>query len=149
MIYLLILLVIAVDQATKYWAINTLQYIGEIPIIQNIFHLTFVRNFGAAFGIFPNQKLFFIITKSIAIIGFSLFLYKNRKIHKALKVGILFIISGAAGNLIDRIRFGFVIDFFDFRVWPVFNIADMSVVVGAMLVSYVILRYDSITPKEL
>ncbi|SCX86777.1 signal peptidase II [Alkaliphilus peptidifermentans] len=149
MIYILILIVIALDQITKYWAINSLQYIGEIPIIQNVFHLTYVENIGAAFGILPNQRLFFIIAKLIAVIGLLIFLYKNKEMHSILRIGILFIIAGAVGNLIDRVRFGYVVDFFDFRIWPVFNIADMSIILGAILVSYIILRYDSIKPKEL
>ncbi len=141
---IIILLVLALDLLTKYWAVNKLQEVGSIPVIQNIFHLTYVENRGAAFGMFQNQRLFFIIMTTIVVGGVLLFMYKNKNMHLLLKISLSLVISGAIGNFIDRIRLGYVIDFFDFRIWPVFNIADCAIVIGAILTSYMILKYDSI-----
>ncbi|MBM7614529.1 signal peptidase II [Alkaliphilus hydrothermalis] len=145
---IIIIVVLALDQLSKLWAVNRLQALGSVPVIENIFHLTYVENRGAAFGMLQNQQLFFIITTSIIIVGALVFMYKNKRMHLSLKIGLNLVVAGAIGNFIDRIRLGFVVDFFDFRVWPVFNIADCAVVVGAIVISYVILKYDSITPEE-
>lgn len=108
----------------------------SIPVIENIFHLTYVRNYGAAFGFLVNQRFFFI-SITLIIIFVLLFIYKQM-----LKEGIMLQIAwglglgGAVGNLIDRVRLGYVIDFLDFRVWPVFNLADSAIVVAVSLFFY-------------
>lgn len=112
----------------------------SIPIIENIFHLTFVKNYGAAFGILPHQRLFFIAA-GICVTVLILFLYRRLdQDQRMLRDSLALILSGALGNLIDRIRFGYVVDLFDFRVWPVFNVADMAIVFGAVLLSWYVLR---------
>jgi len=149
LLYVIISLILILDQVSKLWVLNSLKPIGYIPIINNIFHLTYVENRGAAFGMLQNQKVFFIIATAIIVIGIIIFLRKYNNVYITMKWGFALIIGGAIGNLIDRIRFGFVVDFFDFRIWPVFNIADISIVIGAVLISYIIIRYDSFSPKEL
>ncbi|MFT9497014.1 signal peptidase II, partial [Anaerosolibacter sp.] len=114
----------------------------SIPIIHNIFHITYVHNYGAAFGILRNQKSFFIVMTLAVVIGTFFFLRTQEKVHPAMKFSLTLIIAGAIGNLIDRIQFGYVRDFFDFRVWPVFNIADMAIVCGATLLSYYMIIID-------
>ena len=141
MIYeLIIAILIGLDQLSKYWVLNYLQEIGSIPVIQNVFHLTYVENRGAAFGMFQNNQMIFVVVAIVASI-FGLYYLHTKKMHSIGKVGIMLIISGAIGNLIDRVRFGFVVDYFDFRIiWEyVFNVADVFVVVGtAMLCIYIL-----------
>lgn len=141
MIYeLIIAILIGLDQLSKYWVLNYLQEIGSIPVIQNVFHLTYVENRGAAFGMFQNNQMIFVVVAIVASI-FGLCYLHTKKMHSIGKVGIMLIISGAIGNLIDRVRLGFVVDYFDFRIiWEyVFNVADVFVVVGtAMLCIYIL-----------
>ena len=141
MIYeLIIAILIGLDQLSKYWVLNYLQEIGSIPVIQNVFHLTYVENRGAAFGMFQNNQMIFVVVAIVASI-FGLYYLHTKKMHSIGKVGIMLIISGAIGNLIDRVRLGFVVDYFDFRIiWEyVFNVADVFVVVGtAMLCIYIL-----------
>ena len=137
---LIIAILIGLDQLSKYWVLNYLQEIGSIPVIQNVFHLTYVENRGAAFGMFQNNQMIFVVVAIVASI-FGLYYLHTKKMHSIGKVGIMLIISGAIGNLIDRVRLGFVVDYFDFRIiWEyVFNVADVFVVVGtAMLCIYIL-----------
>ncbi|RDY24894.1 signal peptidase II [Romboutsia maritimum] len=141
MVYeLIIVLLIGIDQLSKWWALNYLQDALSIPVIQNVFHLTYVENRGAAFGMFQNNQIIFIIVALIASV-FGLYYLHTKKVSIISKMGIILIISGAIGNLIDRVRLGFVVDYFDFRVvWQyVFNIADIFVVLGTIFLCVYIL----------
>ncbi|MGM0471257.1 MAG: signal peptidase II [Bacillota bacterium] len=131
-----ILIILLLDQVTKLIIVNNFTLHQSVPIIKDIFHLTYVRNFGAAFGLFVDQRWFFIIITTI-IVGILLYFYKEAEqegliLQSALVLGL----SGSLGNLIDRIRLGYVIDFLDFRIWPVFNLADIAIVVGVSLFFY-------------
>ena len=150
MIYeLIIILLIGIDQISKLLALNYLKDIRSIPIIQNVFHLTYVEKRGAAFGMFQNNQIIFIIVALVASI-YGLYYLHTKKVDTVGKVGILLIISGAIGNLIDRVRLGFVVDYFDFRIiWEyVFNIADIFVVLGTILLCIYILFYDDNKEKQ-
>ena len=125
------------DQLTKYIVSQSIPLGGSIPIIKNIFHLTYVLNRGAAFGIFKNQVYFLIITAIVAVTFILINL--NRKKTPRIEIALSLILSGAVGNLIDRLRLGAVIDFLDFRIWPVFNIADTAITIGAILLAYSVL----------
>ena len=129
-VYLIGLLVLFFDQLTKFWVQNSMLPRDSIPLIPGVFHLTYVQNTGAAFGFLRGKTLFFIVV-AVLVLGFIIFLAPRLSREKPL-LGLVFglLLGGALGNLIDRIRFGYVIDFLDFRVWPVFNIADMAIVVG-------------------
>jgi signal peptidase II len=133
----LVICILIFDQLTKLIVIQKIPQGESIPIIKNIFHLTHVINRGAAFGIFKNQIYFFIIT-ALAAITFILINLRHRKSPR-FELALSLILSGAIGNLIDRLRLGAVIDFLDFRIWPVFNIADAAITIGAMLLAYSIL----------
>ncbi|WP_242860851.1 signal peptidase II [Defluviitalea phaphyphila] len=140
--FLLVSVLVFIDQLTKYIALNYLKSISTIPIIQNIFHLTFVENRGAAFGILQNKRWFFIIITFTILLGI-IYYYINlpkEKPYGFVRFSLILISSGAIGNLIDRIKLGYVIDFFDFRLinFPVFNIADIYVVIGTILLSSII-----------
>ena len=135
-----VLSAIALDMVTKYIAI-TIFKISELEIIKNILYFTYVENRGAAFGILQNQKIFFVIM-TVAVIGIIIaYILRKKPKNKLLLISLGCICGGGIGNLIDRIRFSYVVDFIDLRIinYPVFNIADCFVVVGAVLLSIYIL----------
>lgn len=145
MFYIIILGIIVIDQITKLIVNNSLSYGQSIPVINNIFHLTYVRNRGAGFGILQGQReLFILITILIITV---LFIYRHRtERNRYLDIAMGLIIGGALGNFIDRIRLHYVIDYLDFRIWPVFNIADSAVVVGVgILILYLWKSEDNST----
>lgn len=126
-------LVIIIDRFAKFLVFNNLLEGQSIGIVPKIFHITLVLNTGAAFGLFKERNQFFIV--SSFIVAALIFLYvifdKEKDIFKLSALGL--ILGGAIGNLIDRVLFGYIIDFLDFRVWPVFNIADSAITVGSAL----------------
>ncbi len=128
-----VFLVMLVDQVSKTYVISRMQPGDSLPLIPGIFHLTYVRNPGAAFGILAHQTTFFIVISllMIALIFFGRRFFSTRRIFLQLALSLQ--VGGALGNLIDRIRFGYVIDFLDFRIWPVFNFADVAMVAGMIL----------------
>lgn len=134
MYLIIIILIILLDQAIKYIVTSNMLLHESIPIINNIFHISYAQNFGASFSILQNQRFFLIVIGSVTIailIGVIIRYYK--RFDKVLLLSLSLIIGGAIGNLIDRIRLGYVVDFLDFRIWPVFNIADSSIVCGSFL----------------
>lgn len=136
--------VVALDQLTKALVMRSMVPGQSIPIIQDVFHLTYVLNPGAAFGILSNQRMFLLITGAVLIAATAYFYPLLKKSDAWLRLGATAILSGAVANLIDRAQTGYVVDFFDFRVWPVFNIADIAIVVGMGFMIYAILfRIDS------
>ena len=104
----------------------------SIPIIPPVFYLTYIENPGAAFGVMAHRTGFFIIT-TFFVIGITLFFYRKIVKSTLMQLEIGLIIGGSLGNLADRIRIGQVVDFLDFRIWPVFNFADTAIVIGVGL----------------
>lgn len=146
---ILFLAIIAVDQICKAKIIAAMVPGESIPILQNFFHLTYVLNPGAAFGILPNQRIFFLLTSGILLLLTLIFYPRLKKTDLLLKFGSICLVSGAVSNLIDRIQSGLVVDFIDFRVWPVFNIADVAIVLGMFVMVYAILfKMESAVPDE-
>lgn len=139
MSFLLFFGIIVLDQIVKL-AVKANMAPGEsIPLIPKIFHFTYVLNPGAAFGILENQRMFFIAA-GVCILFAALFFYPRLRGQSPwLRYGCMALLGGAAGNLIDRIYNGLVVDFLDFRVWPVFNIADIAIVSGVGCMLYAIL----------
>ena len=126
-------LVLALDRLTKILIYYTIAHAGPVKVIPNIFHITLVLNNGAAFGLFHNRNGFFI-SLSLIVISFIIFYIRKRRTpDKVISVSLGLILGGAVGNLIDRVFFGCVIDFLDFRIWPVFNIADSAISIGAAI----------------
>ncbi len=123
-------LVILFDQLSKLLVVNTMSLNQSIPVIPNVFHITYVHNFGAAFGLLAHRTGFFILVAVAVVLLLLAFLRYLPKEQKLLRAALVLQLGGAAGNLIDRVRVGYVIDFFDFRVWPVFNVADIAIVFG-------------------
>lgn len=131
-------LVIIVDQLSKFVIYQTLSPGESIPVVKGFFYITSVQNPGAAFGIFPNQYPFLIII-TLLTIGIILFYARNmHSLNLPGSVALGLILGGAIGNLIDRLARGQVIDFLDFRVWPVFNIADSAIVVGLIFLGLIL-----------
>ena len=141
-IYLSILtvfLVVLFDRLSKIFFSNILTEGESLPIIYKVMHMTLVHNTGIAFGLFKGQDFVFIVVPIIAIIllAYNIYYYKynNEKLSRLYIIAISLILGGAIGNLVDRIAYGYVIDFIDFRVWPVFNIADSAITIGAVIIA--------------
>lgn len=126
--------IIIIDQLTKYLVRINFEQGETLPIISDIVHLTYVRNWGAAFSMFENLKaVTIVIPLIILIISMTALIILKNRIPRLARVAVSMIIAGGISNLIDRIIFGYVTDMIDFRVFPVFNIADISVCVGCGL----------------
>jgi len=136
----IIMAVLLVDQGTKA-AVRMLMYQGEsIPVLPSVFHLTYIMNPGAAFGILPNQNVLFITTGLLLIAG-ALVVYRKLPAEKTiLKIALAMVLGGSLGNMADRLRLGKVVDFLDFRVWPVFNLADTAILIGVFLLAWELLK---------
>lgn len=148
------IIVLILDIVTKLVAIQNLQGVNTVPIWQDVFHFTYVENRGIAFGMFENARLFFIVATIVILVILSYLYIKTEYRTKWLKIGTALIYGGAIGNFIDRIARGFVVDFLDFRIinFPVFNVADIAVCVGAaMLVIHFFIsekRTEQVEKKE-
>ena len=127
--------VILLDQLTKQLAVDHLKPIDTFPIIPDALHLTYVTNYGAAFGMLADHRWVFLVISTVAIVLMAAYLYYKRDEHPLLGVAISFIIGGGIGNMIDRTLMGYVVDFVDFRLinFAVFNVADIFVCVGCGL----------------
>jgi len=129
-------LIIGFDQLTKFLVQANMQTGESFPVIANMFHITYILNAGAAFGILEHRTSFFVIIALVLVVAI-VYLYPRLPADELiLKWGTGALFGGAIGNLIDRIRIGYVIDFFDFRIWPIFNIADMCIVIGISCIIY-------------
>ena len=140
MVLFVVLFILSLDQLTKFLISRNFALNQPLAVIKGIFYITLVHNRGAAFGILRDQVWLFILISIIAI----LLIFFNLKKSEPLKVSLYtislsLILAGGLGNLIDRIVYGYVVDFLDFRVWPVFNIADSAITIGAVLLGWQIL----------
>ena len=138
---LIAITVIILDQATKYWIMQSMRLHESIPVIPNLFSFTYIRNPGAAFGLLAGSSnafrtVFFGITSLFALALLGTILVRLPATDWVGQVSIAGILGGAVGNLIDRLRFGEVIDFLDVYVesyhWPAFNVADSAISVGVV-----------------
>jgi signal peptidase II len=137
---LIIAAVIILDQFTKFLVNTRLVPIGEYIVIPGLLEFTYVQNRGIAFGMFQDLRWFFVTVTSIIAIVVLIFIFKMFKKYFFYTICLSLIFGGAIGNIIDRIRFGYVTDFIHFSFFPpVFNIADSAVVVGAIALSIAIL----------
>lgn len=132
LIFSVAFLTVILDQLAKFLIRQNFQLGQSIPIIKNMFHLTYITNSGSAFGLFKGFNLFFILF-SIAVIG--IVIYSTKRINeneRALQLAVGLLLGGTMGNLIDRIFYSSVIDFLDLRIWPVFNVADSAVTISVI-----------------
>lgn len=143
-IFLIALLILIIDQLSKYIVLKSFQPEQSLPIIKGIFHISLVCNKGVAFGLFSGKgpNLIWILYLCVIIIAFVFIFYKEFfPKRKSCRILLSLILAGAVGNLIDRIRFGYVVDFLDFRIWPVFNVADSAITIGTVLLILQVLRH--------
>lgn len=145
-------LLILIDQMSKIWAVNTLGTGMDIQIWEGVFHLHYISNYGAAWGMLSGKQTFLIIFTSIIIIGIIYYMTKlpHNKEGFWTKIALVMIISGAIGNLIDRVTLGYVRDFLYFILidFPIFNIADILVVVGVGVLMLAMFLGDAEGNKE-
>lgn len=140
--FLIVLTVVAVDQATKVWVVNAFNLFETREVIPGLFNLTYLTNNGAAFSMLAGQpalwrQLFFIVAALIALVFIAIAYRSYARVSKWYSLGLALIAGGALGNLIDRVRLGYVIDFLDVYIgtshWPAFNVADSAITVGVIL----------------
>ena len=132
--------VVVFDIITKMWAMNSLTFGNPLPVLGDLFRLTYTHNPGAAFGINVGEqsRFFFLVLSLLALVVLG-FIYRSTPAHERLRLlAVALVSAGAIGNIIDRIRFeAGVVDFLDVGIgvhrWPIFNVADMAVSIGAVL----------------
>ncbi|MFW5979847.1 MAG: signal peptidase II [Bacillota bacterium] len=142
MFILVILLTFIADQWLKIITFKNLDPGQSLPIWQDVFHITYVQNTGAAFGILKGKLGFFIVLTLSIIVAIWLYRIFFLKENLWFDISLGLIIGGAIGNLIDRIRLGYVIDYIDFQIWPVFNLADTAIVIGAGFLIYYLWKME-------
>lgn len=135
-------LIFALDQLTKIAVRRHLVPGESIPVWPGVFHLTYVQNPGAAFGILKYQTGFFIGVTILVVVAILLYARRLGPNMGWVELALALELGGALGNLLDRLRFGYVVDFFDFRIWPVFNVADMAIVSGVGLLFLMLLKAE-------
>ena len=142
-IYLIATILFVLDQLTKQLVINIIDIGSSIKIIPNFFYLTYINNDGAAWGILSGQTILLIIIAIITILYINKLIKETNKINTRNVIAYGLVLGGILGNLIDRIIYGYVIDFLDFYIFgydfPVFNISDTAMVIGLLLIIYDIL----------
>lgn len=144
--YTLALATLALDQGSKYLVSARLAPGESIPA-QGLARITYVFNTGSAFGFFPGQTLFLTFASLIGVVVLLLF-YRSHILREwPLRLSIALMLGGALGNLVDRVRLGYVVDFIDVGWWPVFNLADSSIVIGIMLLAFVFLTGQGTGPR--
>lgn len=158
MVYLLVisLVVLLLDQITKNYILQAFEYGESVGVVQNFFNITYVRNYGAAFGMLGKvqaniRDTFFLLMPPFAMTVILIMLKMAEPREKLRNIALCAVFAGAMGNYIDRIRFGYVVDFLDFHYygkvsWPAFNVADMAIVCGVTVL--IILELLSPTPKK-
>ncbi|RLL45252.1 lipoprotein signal peptidase [Oceanobacillus piezotolerans] len=145
--YLVAIIIIGIDQLTKWIVVKTMEIGESITVIDGFFYLTSHRNQGAAWGILQGQMGFFYIITIIVVLGVIFYMQKYAKYDKILGLGLSFILGGAIGNFIDRLLRQEVVDFFNFYIFnynfPIFNIADSALTIGVVLVIISTIREET------
>lgn len=135
--YVLTLLVILLDQWTKWLIVKSMEIGESVPVIENLLHITSHRNRGAAWGMLEGQFWLFYIITAIVVVGIIYFMQKEAKGKPLMKVSLAVLLGGAIGNFIDRLFRGEVVDFVQTFIWsyrfPIFNIADAALTIGVIL----------------
>lgn len=151
MYYIAILALIGLDWLTKYWIQTSMALNDTIPVIDGIFHITYIHNYGAAFSILQGKQSFLLIVTGIAMTAILAYMVIGQIRKKAAPMelwSLALILAGGIGNFIDRVRFGYVVDFFDFRIWPIFNVADIAVCCGCGLLVFYVLIWEPRMQKK-
>ena len=125
--------ILFLDQLTKFLIKKNFRLGESLPLIKNILHLTYVTNTGSAFGLFKGFNMPLVLFSAIAVFAIFYFSKKIKNEQRLLQVSFGLLLGGTLGNLTDRLIYGSVIDFIDFRIWPVFNAADSAVTISILL----------------
>ncbi|MEG0994833.1 MAG: signal peptidase II [Bacilli bacterium] len=145
-IYIISLVVLILDQIIKYYILSSTLIIKAITIIPDFFSLRFVKNYGAAWGIFQDKTFFLTIISGLTLILINKYLLNEKRFNKISIISYGLLIGGILGNFFDRIVHGFVIDYLDFTIFkydfPVFNLADMAIVIGIILMFVEVVRIE-------
>ena len=146
---LIALMVVIADQVTKHWAVENLRAGDIVPLIGDLLRLRYATNTGAAFGLFQDQG-FVLAIIALVVVGVIMLYYRRLPDQMFLvRISLGLQLGGAIGNLIDRLRFGgSVVDFIEFVLWPVFNLADAAIVAGVALLAYHMIFLSSEGEKE-
>ena len=133
MIRFIFLAVVLLDQFSKSLVLRRMSFNQSIPVVPSVFHITLVGNTGIAFGLFKGNSALLVFVGLLTLFWIYGFIRRRRIKDRTLLIGLGLVSGGAFGNLMDRIHYGYVIDFLDFRIWPVFNIADLCISIGTAL----------------
>lgn len=140
-----VILLVVLDQITKYWARTSLQENGPIDVIKDVFSFEYTTNEGIAFGLFQNKFFIFVIFTIIILAALAFFYYRlpDEKRYRPLQITMIFIAAGAIGNMIDRVFLNYVVDFLYFNLidFPIFNVADCYVTVAMIVLCFLLLFY--------
>ena len=147
-VFLTALLVLLLDQLSKYYVVQHFRLYESVPVIKGIFHWTYILNPGAAFGMFAGNRWLFVLIALVVVGGVWYFRKDIEEGGWWLQYGTALFVGGAIGNLIDRARQGLVIDFFDFRIWPVFNVADIGICVGVGMIIWKIVLMEMLENRR-
>ena len=134
--YIIALLVVILDQAGKHLVLKRLAFGLSIPVLKNVLYITPVENRGGAFGLFQSWAGLLTLLTVAFVIAIVVLVRRRAMLPALVGIGLGLQLGGALGNLVDRVRFGYVVDFINFRVWPVFNIADAAITAGLLLLAY-------------
>lgn len=144
MIYIVIIIFLIMDIISKLIVSRVCTLNNSVSVINNFFSITYTHNYGGAWSLFSDSTILITVISIIVIIGIIIYLSKKKINNKIESLGYAFLLGGAIGNLIDRIIYGYVIDFLDFNIFgynfPIFNIADMGIVIGIFLIIVIEIR---------
>lgn len=145
-ILILIVFIVLIDQLSKTWIKINLKLLETKTMINNFFYITYTKNTGGAWSILEGSQLLLIIISIIFLIFLTIYIKKEKNLTNLSLISYSLIISGIIGNLIDRIFLNAVIDFLSFKIidyyFPIFNIADIAIVIGVMLLMIEIIRSE-------
>lgn len=139
-----VVLIVLLDQITKYWAMSRLFSGDEIVVVPNVFYLTFATNNGAAWSLFSGQRVILLLVTVVSLVLICFVLWRGWVTTRIGRWGVFFVLGGAIGNFLDRAfrTGGLVVDFFDFRLinFPIFNVADVFITVGGVMFGIFVLQ---------
>lgn len=143
MIYIISVLTFILDQVAKWYVCSYFRLGESVPVVPDVFHWTYIVNHGAAFGVLMNQRWILLL---VVVLLLGAMYVGRKKLATApvyARIGAGTLLGGALGNAWDRLYLGGVVDFFDFRIWPIFNVADIGICIGVSLLILYFWTYES------
>ena len=138
------------DQIIKFFVSTNLKEIGSVSVIDNLLSFTYVKNNGVAFGSFAGNRWIFVVLTTALIAAILIYMFKKKPKSKLFYVSVALVVGGGIGNLIDRIFYGYVIDYISLSFFPpVCNFADYCITVGTVLLMVYVLFFSEVGKKEL